>query len=116
VGKFKAGAPKKGGRKKGTPNKLAAGVKAALVEAFDELGGVPALVGWGRKNPSHFYALWSKLLSTEVRNAAGESFRLTFGDEVRRRLDEVDGDRRGRPGEAGGAESPGVAAAEAQPQ
>jgi hypothetical protein len=102
---FKKGQPrpKNAGRKPGSKNKVTANVKAALVEAFDELGGVPSLVKWGKKNPSHFYAIWSKLLPTEVKNPDGDTFRIGIGADVRRRLAEVDGDGPGQPGEAGGA-------------
>jgi hypothetical protein len=102
---FKKGQKKVGGRKKGSTNATTANVKAALVEAFDELGGVPSLVKWGKKNPSHFYAIWSKLLPTEVKNPDGDTFRIGIGADVRRRLAEVDGDGPGQPGEVGGAES-----------
>lgn len=56
---------KTGGRKKGTPNKTTTEVKAALIEAFDELGGVDALAKWGAENPTEFYKLWVKILPTQ---------------------------------------------------
>lgn len=62
------GAPKTGGRQKGTPNKTTAGVKAALEAAFEGLGGVPALLRWGREEPGEFYKLWAKMLPTEIKN------------------------------------------------
>lgn len=37
-----------------------------LTRAFDLMGGVPALVVWGRTNPTEFYRLWSKLLPKEA--------------------------------------------------
>ena len=54
------------GRKKGVPNKTTASVKAALTEAFDHLGGVPALVAFGREQPAEFYKLWGRILPKEV--------------------------------------------------
>lgn len=54
------------GRKKGVPNKITRSVKEAIVAAFDDLGGVPSLVGWGKKNPSEFYGLWGRLAPREV--------------------------------------------------
>jgi hypothetical protein len=54
------------GRQKGTPNKATASIKAAFVEAFDNLGGVKALVNWAKDNPTEFYRLASKLIPTEV--------------------------------------------------
>lgn len=57
---------KSGGRKKGTPNKTTTAVKNALIEAFDRLGGVDALVAWGQQEPTEFYKLWVKILPTQV--------------------------------------------------
>ncbi len=34
--------------------------------AFDDLGGVAALVEFGKQYPADFYRLWVKLLPTEV--------------------------------------------------
>lgn len=73
---------KTGGRKKGTPNKVTASVKAALVAAFDDLGGVAALVKWGKKYPTHFYALWGKLLPTEIKNADDKPFEVLVTEVV----------------------------------
>lgn len=68
-----AGLRRGGGRPKGAVNKTTKAVKEALVEAFDELGGVPALVKWGQKNPTGFYQLWGKLMpiQAEVSGADG---------------------------------------------
>lgn len=55
------------GRKKGSVNKVTASVKAALVAAFDKLGGVPALVKWAKKEPAEFYRLWGRLAPAEVK-------------------------------------------------
>lgn len=65
---FKPGDPKppNSGRKPGSVNKLTADVKAALHEAFEELGGVPSLVQWGRRDPGAFYSLWVKTLPKDV--------------------------------------------------
>jgi hypothetical protein len=57
---------KTGGRRKGTPNKVTASIKAAFSDAFDKLGGVPSLVQWGRENQTEFYKLVSKLIPSEV--------------------------------------------------
>lgn len=59
------------GRKKGVPNKTTASVKAALVEAFDKRGGVPALVKWASANETEFYKLWGRLVPHEVTGAGG---------------------------------------------
>lgn len=57
---------KTGGRAKGTPNKSTASVKAALTQAFEDMGGVDSLVEWGQENQTEFYKLWSKLLPSQL--------------------------------------------------
>ena len=54
------------GRKAGVPNKLTASVRHAISLAFDDLGGVPALVRWGQENPNLFYVLRGRLAPQEV--------------------------------------------------
>lgn len=63
---------KTGGRKKGSVNKTTASVKAALTQAFQLHGGVPALLRWAKDNETEFYRLWSKLVPTEVNVGDGE--------------------------------------------
>lgn len=57
---------KTGGRKKGTPNKTTASVKAALEKAFFASGGQDALNRWAKDNPDEFYKLWGKMLPREM--------------------------------------------------
>lgn len=54
------------GRKKGVPNKATASVKQAIIDAFEQHGGVPALVKWAKSNETEFYKLWSRLAPTEI--------------------------------------------------
>ncbi len=65
-----------GGRARGTPNKSTASVKAALIEAFDQLGGIKALVEWGKTDRAEFYKLWAKILpqQTEITGKDGGDF------------------------------------------
>ena len=60
---------KTGGRKPGAINKTTASVKAAVMAAFDQVGGVASLVKWAKANPGAFYALWVKLLPLETHSA-----------------------------------------------
>ena len=76
------GQKKVAGRKKGTPNKVTRSVKAALLEAFDGLGGVPALVAWGKDNPAEFYTLWGKLVPQEIKNADDGPFQVRVTEVV----------------------------------
>lgn len=55
------------GRKPGSVNKTTVAVKEALLAAFDGLGGVPALIQWGKDNPTSFYQIWAKLLPQEIK-------------------------------------------------
>ncbi len=57
--------PPNAGRKKGAANKLTTTVKAALTEAFDKKGGVPALLAWAEQEPTAFYGLWGRMLPQE---------------------------------------------------
>jgi len=91
---------KTGGRPPGSLNKSTRNVKAALERAFERMGGVRALVAWGRENPTEFYKLWAKLLPRDLHvTMADESAQL--GAEVRARLDEVDLPILGQSGETG---------------
>ena len=42
-----------------------------LAKAFDFLGGVPALVAWGKANPTEFYRIWARLIPKEVAEPVG---------------------------------------------
>lgn len=57
---------KTGGRQKGTPNKTTVKVKEAFEQAFEQLGGVDALVTWGMAERSEFYKLYAKLLPVQI--------------------------------------------------
>ncbi len=58
---------KKGGPPKDTRQKVAIAVKTAMTEAFDHVGGVAALVRWGKENPGQFYHFWVKMLPQDQR-------------------------------------------------
>ncbi len=78
------GSPKLGGRKKGTPNKVTTSMREAWREAFDQMGGVPALVRWGQTNPDDFYKCVTKLIPTDITSGGKELAGLTwtFGDRT----------------------------------
>lgn len=56
------GKPKTGGRQKGTTNRLTADVKAMVLEALDQAGGVGYLLIQAQSNPSAFMTLVGKVL------------------------------------------------------
>lgn len=45
---------------------LVAKARDNLTQAFDLMGGVPALVRWGRANPTEFYRIWARLIPKEA--------------------------------------------------
>lgn len=55
-----------GGRQKGTPNKLTGDVKAMILEALDQKGGVKYLVAQADSNPVAFLTLVGKVLPMTV--------------------------------------------------
>ena len=48
-------------------------VKEAITQAFEGIGGVPALIRWGTANPHAFYPLWARLAPAEL-NVRAEGF------------------------------------------
>lgn len=55
-------------RKAGSKSpKIMSQAREDLATAFELMGGVPALVVWGRENPTDFYRIWAKLIPTQVR-------------------------------------------------
>ena len=55
-----------GGRRAGTPNKITAEVRAAILDAFVQDGGSSYLVRVANENPAAFCALLGKILPMEL--------------------------------------------------
>jgi hypothetical protein len=89
---------RRGGRQKGTPNKMPSDIKAMIAEALDRAGGADYLVAQADANPGPFMALVGKILprdttisapdggpvrhemTVEMKQAAAEAlFNTTFG-------------------------------------
>jgi len=71
-GTFKPG----DGRKRkphGAKNKVTQSMRQAWLEAFEGVGGVPALIEWGKetKNRTAFYTLASKLIPIDIMSSEG---------------------------------------------
>ena len=75
------GLPKTGGRAPGTPNKETRSVRAAVQEAFDNMGGIDGLSDWGRDNPTEFYKVWARLIPIEanIKHEGGISITVATG-------------------------------------
>ncbi len=60
------GAPKSGGRQTGTPNKIGADVRAMVLAALDQAGGVGYLVAQAHENPKAFLTLVGRIIPTQI--------------------------------------------------
>ena len=63
-----------GGSRKGRPNKIPGSVRAAVWDAFIDLGGTEGMVQWAASSPqarSEFYKLAGKLIPTEITGEGG---------------------------------------------
>ncbi|WP_373089261.1 hypothetical protein [Zhongshania sp.] len=58
---------RRGGRKKGTPNKVTTELKTAIMHAFDEVGGESYLVRVAQEDPRTFCTLLGKVLPSELK-------------------------------------------------
>jgi hypothetical protein len=69
------------GRPKGSLNKTTTAVKETLMAAFHGMGGLPALIEWGKANPTPFYQTWAKLLPQELKAELEVTTYDTMSDE-----------------------------------
>lgn len=81
---------RRGGRKKGTPNKLTGALKDMILAALDEAGGVDYLVTQSRETPTAFLTLVGKVLPLQV--AGDPDNPLTVQTIERRIIDTAHGD------------------------
>lgn len=51
----------RGGRKKGTPNKVTAAAKDAIAQAATDLGGTNRIVEWAQEDPKNEAAFWTSI-------------------------------------------------------
>ena len=65
------GAPKTGGREKGTPNKITAALKDMILGALDAAGGQDYLVRMAAEQPAAFMTLLGKVLPTTLAGDKG---------------------------------------------
>jgi hypothetical protein len=63
-----------------TRNQMTERVQDALMEAFEELGGVPALVRWAKENPTAFYGLLGKMMPMEI-HVSGTPMLMVLSEE-----------------------------------
>lgn len=68
---------RRGGRKKGTPNKTTQAVKDMITQALDDVGGVKYLVKQANQNPKAFLALVGRVLPLQVTGEDGGPIAIT---------------------------------------
>ena len=66
------GAPKTGGREKGTPNKLTTDVRAMILATLDRAGGEDYLLEQATANPKAFMSLLARILPAQITGADGK--------------------------------------------
>lgn len=64
------------GRPKGVPNKTTTKMREALLQVYENIGGVDTMTAWAmeERNKTEFYKIITKLIPVEVKNADGEEF------------------------------------------
>lgn len=54
------------GRPKGSRNKYTASFRQAVLQTFDNLGGIKGFTEWASENPTDFYRICAQLIPREV--------------------------------------------------
>lgn len=75
----------------------------AFEQAFELIGGVPRLALWADRNPSKFYAMFSKMIPATVQGQINKDIRVTIAWATPERLSYAKGDV---VAEASGADLP----------
>ena len=70
------GAPKTGGREKGTPNKVTKQLKELILGALDGVGGQAYLERQAEENPGPFLTLLGKVLPTTLSGDADNPLKV----------------------------------------
>ena len=69
---------RRGGRQKGTPNKLTADVKEMILGALHEVGGMAYLARQADENPTAFLTLVGKVLPLQLTGKGDGPIQLSF--------------------------------------
>jgi hypothetical protein len=64
---------RRGGRKKGTPNKFTGALKDMILHALNEAGGAEYLQAQAKQNPTAFLTLVGKVLPLQIGGGEGMS-------------------------------------------
>lgn len=67
---------RRGGRQKGTPNRLTGAVKEMILQALDDVGGVDYLARQAEANPAAFMTLVGKVLPLQLTGEDGGAIKV----------------------------------------
>lgn len=67
---------KTGGRRKGTPNRITSDLKVAIMQTFDQVGGIAYLSRIANEQPHVFCSLLGKVLPLQVTGRDGRPVTL----------------------------------------
>jgi hypothetical protein len=82
---------RRGGRVKGTPNKVTAVVKDMVVQALDQAGGVEYLVAQANDNPAAFLTLVGKVIPLQVHSSGPDGGPIEYRIAAVAELEELFG-------------------------
>lgn len=68
---------RRGGRQKGTPNKMTAAIKEMVVDALNQAGGTEYLLIQANDNPTAFLTLVGKVLPLQVDGSMDHTHKVT---------------------------------------
>lgn len=68
---------RRGGRQKGTPNKMTAAIKEMVVDALNQAGGTEYLLIQANDNPTAFLTLVGKVLPLQVDGSMDHNVKVT---------------------------------------
>ena len=74
---------RRGGRKKGTPNKINRDIREMVLLALNKAGGVTYLTEQAKKNPNAFMGLVGKTLPMTLKGDPDNPIKVVGGIEIR---------------------------------
>jgi len=80
---------RRGGRQKGTPNKMTRTIKAAIEEAFTKAGGADYLARMANEQPAAFMTLLGKVLPTQLEHTGKDGEAIQIEQKIKEDADAV---------------------------
>lgn len=75
------------GRKEGIPNRISGEAKKFIALTFEGMGGLPAMIKWGKENQTAFYTqVYTKIIALQVQGKIDVDVNLN-GEQARQNLE-----------------------------